>query len=229
MKMLRSQPNDAACRRCIDTLQMYIASQLTGEDYLSRFADVATHLDSCPDCAEIYARVYELELAEMTDQLIEPEYIPEPDLGFLNPQPVPSVPDLLKQAVRQWADGLSLQLTAELQKWLHPLPAAQLRQSPTTQDRFSELLLKLPPERMPDWDLPISMTAFRDAQNPETCLVEVVVEPPGRSWPHLAGSRVTLQMDEEEKTAETDHNGLASFTAVSVAALPTLNISVLYD
>ncbi len=228
MKILRSQPDDVICRRCLDNLEDYVASQLAGEDYLSRFADMATHLDGCPECAGAYARVYELELADSSNQLLQPDYIPEPDLSFLNPQPLRSQMDLLKQAIRQWSDGISFQLTTELLQWLRPSPMPQLRKTPTTQDRFGELILNLSSDQLPELELPVSVAIFMDTQNPKICMVELIVASPGRSWPNLEGSKVTLKINDKEKTTETDHNGLAAFTDIPIDALDTLQINVLF-
>ncbi len=230
MKMLRSRPDDAACRLCLDNLGSYVTSQLAGEDYLSRFPVIATHLDSCPECTGAYARIYGLEFAEISGHWFQPAQIPEPDLSFLKRRSVLSLLDLWQQAVRQWADGFSLQLTAELQQLLHPsLPVAQLRQSPMRQSQYGELILQFPPDPMPETESPVSITVFKDTQNLGMCLVEITVTPPGRSWPYLDGSTVTLRIDEEEKMAGTDHNGLAAFTAVPIDALETLGIEVAFN
>ncbi|UCG23412.1 MAG: hypothetical protein JSW55_14855 [Chloroflexota bacterium] len=83
IQALQTETSDKACQKCLDQLDAYVAAQLTGEDYLALYPDVALHLDLCSECADAYARIYELELAEREGSLPRPEQIPAPDLSFL--------------------------------------------------------------------------------------------------------------------------------------------------
>jgi hypothetical protein len=240
MRALRSKPNDEACQACLSQLDEYIAAQLAGEDYVARFANVAAHLDACLDCAGAYARLYELELADAANRLPQPDQLPDPDLAFLRHPAAESLsptthqaslkaPDLaqqLRHAMRRPGERLTLQLSADLLALLRPSPTALLTRAPADTERYGEILLSLEPAMVPDLDIPITLTAYRDAQQPEMCLVEAVVEPAGRSWPDLGGIRVTLLLAGEKHEAISDAWGVASFEGVRINDLADMALEV---
>jgi hypothetical protein len=240
IRALRSKPDDEACQACLGQLDEYIAAQLAGEDYVARFANVAVHLDACPDCAGAYARLYELERAETVNGLPQPDQLPDPDLGFLrHPAEEPlspttrqaslKAPDLaqqLRHAIRRPGERLTLQLSADLLALLRPSPTALLTRAPADTERYGEILLSLEPAMVPDLDIPLTLTAYRDAHQPEMCLVEAVVEPAGRSWPDLSGIQVTLHLAGEKREAITDAWGVASFEGVRINDLAGMALEV---
>lgn len=236
LRALRSGPNDAACQDCLDQLDEYVAAQLAGEDYRARFPEVAVHLDACPDCAEAYARLYELELAEAANRLPQPDQLPAPDLSFLARESAATsastgraaadLAERLRTALRRTGATIRLQLSADLVSWLTPAPAATLTRAPADTERYNEALLNLEPAQAPALDLPLTLTAYRDAHHPERCLVEVVVEPAGRSWPDLGGAAVALAFPGERREAVTDAWGAASFEGVPVNELAEMALEV---
>ncbi len=213
IRTLQTAPSDAACETCFRALESYIAAQLAEQDYLALFPDIARHLDVCPACAGAYARLYELELAEQNGTLPAPASLPAPDLKFLRPT--------LLTAFQQTAERLTLQFSAALLPLLQPLPALATRAP--SEDRYHRPILQLDPARAPG--LPLTVTAYEDASQPEMCLLEVVVEPPGQSWPDLGGSAVTLGTG---RTFEgvTDDWGVVSFEGIPVSELATMIITV---
>lgn len=229
-EVLQSEPSKKACRTCLSQLDDYIAAQMAGEAYLERFADVAVHLDACLDCASAYARLYELEVVEANNRLPQPAQLPEPDLSFLQTsQAQAKQTDLavrLREAIYCTIEKVRLQLSADLLPLLRPLPTTPLTRTPVDSARYSEVLLHLEPAHAPDLDLPIALTAYRDAHQPETCLVEVVVEPPGQSWPNLGGKSVTVTVAGEKYTALTDVWGVASFANVRIDDLAQMTLEV---
>jgi hypothetical protein len=228
VKALRSRPDDAACLACLDRLDEYMAAQLAGQDYTAHFPDVAVHLDACPDCAGAYARLYELELAEAAGRLPQSERLPAPDLCFLSREAAGpfSLAQRLRAALRRTGDRLMLQLSAELLPLLRPLPAAMAVRAPAEAERYGEVLLVLEPDETLRPDLPVNLTAYRDAQRPEECLVEVVVEPPGQSWPDLEGIPVALIVSGERREVISDAWGLAAFPGVPIARLPDMAVEI---
>jgi hypothetical protein len=240
VRALRSGPDDAACQACLEQLDEYVAAQLAGEDYLARFPEVAVHLDACLDCAAAYARLYELELAEAANRLPQPDQLPGPDLGFLRQgataapsattHPAPAgdtgLAGQLRRALHRSGEKITLQLSAGLLSWLKPSPTVALTRTPADTERYSEALLNLQPALVPDFDLPITLTAYRDAQHPERCLVEVVVEPAGQSWPDLGGISVTLAFAGERRQAITDAWGVASFEGVPIDDLAGMALEI---
>lgn len=225
MKILQAKPDDEACQDCLNRLDEYIATQLAGEDYLARLPDVATHLDACIDCAEAYARLYELEVAEAADNLPQPQQLSEPDLGFLRRR-MTDLTTRLRDALRRTAEQVTFQLSAELLLLLRPLPTASLTRSPSDSQRYSEVLLNLEPAIAPDLDLPINMAVYRDAQQPETCLVEVVIKPPDQSWPDLGGRLVILNAAGQTRETISDAWGIATFEGVRLDDLSKTTITV---
>ena len=97
-ELLRSaSPSESECELYLPRFDAYIAAQLAGEDYLTRFSEIAIHLDSCESCADSYARLYELEVALAAEALPAPQTIPAPELSFLSApkaQPAPSLLDV---------------------------------------------------------------------------------------------------------------------------------------
>ncbi|RMG95296.1 MAG: hypothetical protein D6706_12270 [Chloroflexi bacterium] len=227
LRALQLQPTSTDCEHCITQLDTYINLQLSGEPYQKKMPEVTLHLDICPECADIYARFYELALALATNTLPEPKTIPEPDLSFLStPQTTPSLPELLQKAVQQTANWLSVQLSELLLPLLQPPPTAFVTRTLAERVRYEEVLLHISPEQLPFWDFPVHITAFRDRTEPSQCLVEVSVLAPGKEWPELAGQRVRLIVDERREETETDPWGVAAFPDVSVSDLPRLRLEI---
>jgi hypothetical protein len=56
--------------------------------------------------------------------------------------------------------------------------------------------------------------------------VEVIVEPPGRSWPDLEGTTVALIVAGERREAVTDAWGLAAFEGIPVARLSDMVLEI---
>lgn len=206
-------------------LDDYIAAQIAGEDYLVRFTNVALHLDACLQCAEAYARLYELEIAETANRLPRPQQLPEPNLDFLQ-QGMSDLSAQLKKALRQTADSVTLQLTTALLSLLLPSPAIALTRAPDDSDRYGEILFKLEPEKAAGMELPVALTVYRDARQPELCLLEVVVEPPGLSWPDLEGRIVLLNVAGVTQEALTDAWGYVSFADIAMEDLSQTTMEV---
>lgn len=225
-RILQARPPESACQTCLEQLDGYVTAQLAGQDYAVRFPEVAAHLDACPDCAEAYGRLYELELAAATGRLPLPNRLPKPDLSFLAPQAAPGLAEALSAAVRRLGNGLTFHLSAGLLPLLRPAPALAAVRVPADSVRYGEVLLALEPDDARRAGLPLGLTAYRDARRPEVCLLEVKVEPPGRSWPDLGGTTVTLTAAGDQRRAVTDAWGLAAFEGVAVAHLAQLMVEI---
>jgi hypothetical protein len=224
----------------LSRLDEYVAAQMASEDYAARFPDVAVHLDTCPDCADTYARLYELGLAEAAGRLPQPERLPDPDLSFLLPEatgplsPVAlrarlraaALAEQLRAALHRVGDRLTLQLSTEMLPLLRLSPTAARIRAPADIERFDEVLLALDPGEALRPDLPVTLMAYRDAHRPETCLVEAIVEPPGRSWPELEGFDVALIVAGERREATTDAWGLVAFEGIQIAQLAEITLEI---
>jgi hypothetical protein len=162
-------------------------------------------------------------LAEAQDQLLQPEHIPTPELSFLTA--VPHLPTTLSQAIQQTRQRFTLQLNQLLTGLLAPTPQTALTRS-TEEGRYSQKLLELTPEHLPEAAFLLTLTAFADQEQPGRCLVEVTVEPPGLSWPDLAGRQVQLTAGEQTQTAQTDEWGTAVFPNILILDLDTLRLDV---
>ena len=223
LALLQSQPTEADCQRCIEQLPDYVEVQLADGAYQMQFPFVVQHLDSCVACAEAYAGVYEMVLAERNGRLPQPAHIPEPDLTFLN-QP-PSIWTALQTALQRTQTRLTLQLDAALAALLAPAPALALTRS-GDDARFGEQILSLLPDHVPETQLPFSLAAYADKKNEALCLVEITVEPPGLSWPDLGGSDVVLSYGDVVLTGTTDDWGTAVFTNIPRADLENLHLEI---
>jgi hypothetical protein len=223
LAMLRQQPTEADCRVCQSQLHDYVVAQQAQEDVQARFAWTRQHLDSCVECAEAYSQLYEMVLAEAQDQLPQPEHIPAPELSFLTA--VPHLPTALSQAIQQTQQRFTLQLNELLTSLLAPAPQTALTRS-TGQGHYSQKLLELTPEQLPESAIPFTLTAFADQEQPGRCLVEVTVEPPGLSWPDLGGREVMLTAGEHSQTAQTDEWGTAVFPDILILDLDTMRLDV---
>jgi len=206
-------------------LDDYVAAQIAGDDYLARFTNVAFHLDACVQCADAYARLYELELAEAANRLPQPQQLSEPNLDFLQ-QGSSDLIAQLKKALRQTAEWVTLQLSVDLLPLLRPSPTIALTRAPDDSERYGEILFKLEPEKIADIELPVALTVYRDARQPELCLLEVVVEPPGLSWPDLEGRIVLLNVAGVMHEAVTDAWGNVSFADIAMEDLSQTTMEV---
>ncbi len=222
LAMLATQPSEEACQKHLHQLDDYIMAQLDGEDMVRKFPDTAVHLDTCLLCAEAYAALYDTYTAEMGNQLIDPPTMPAPDLTFL--QSGPNLSSMLQQKLQVTVNQISLQLTAALLSILMPLPqAAPVR---STSGRYAEALYSLTPEHVPDLALPFSMTAYKDLQNADLCLVEINVTPAGISWPDLEGYQVHITFADQTLSEKTDDWGTAVFANIPVDQLANLTITI---
>lgn len=220
VRVLNWQPTAEEPAHYTDQLHDYIAAQLAGEPYRTQFPTIALHLDACVECAELYDRLYVAALAVQQDTLPLPVLLPEPDLSFLAPL-TPSLLDQMRSAFRRIGEQLTLHLTPDLLPTLRPALATAALRAPTAEARYHELLLELTGD---EW--PFTLRAYRDAQQPDACLVEVQLTLPDRTWPDLGEIGVQLTGPMTPRTALTDAWGLAVFENVPVTSLAELQITV---
>ena len=228
-QLLSRQPAEAECRQALSTLDAYIQAQLAAEDYLGQFPETARHLDQCPDCAQAYGLLFEAHWAEQVQQLAQPETTPTPDLSFLEKErgglDLATLAGSLRQQLKQMADRVQLQLTPALLPLLQPLPqTAVVRQA--SESRYGAILLSLTPDHEPDLELPFTLMAYQDDQVPENCLIEILVEPAGMSWPDLGGRQIDISWGDAQLQAETDDWGTAAFPDVPIAALSIIRVDI---
>lgn len=223
---LTYQPDEASHRQTLARLNDYIAAQLAGEAYSAQFPEVALHLDACVECVEAYNLLYELALAEATHTLPSPVRQPEPDLSFLASGAQPSRVEQVRRALQRVGERIRFQLTPQLLPVLRPALAVVTVRSPADEGRYREILLRLEPDETLIDEWPVTLAAWRDTQKPDYCLIEVMVEPPDRAWPELAGIEVTLTWLEGMRSAPTDAWGLVSFADVPILALTSCRIEV---
>ncbi|MFN8475751.1 MAG: hypothetical protein U0822_26450 [Anaerolineae bacterium] len=219
IEAIETQHNDDACVECLAQLADYVDAQFAGQDYTVLFPAVAFHLDACTQCSGAYARFYDTEWAARMNALPALARIPEPDLSFLGGE---SMAERLQAAFRRVGGRLTLTLSPDLLPLLRPAPSAAALRAPQDTRRYGETLLALDPTP----DLPIGLAAYRDAQQPDHCLVEVTVEPPDRAWPDLGGIEVALATRDREQFGLTDDWGLAAFEDVAVDDLNGLMVQV---
>jgi hypothetical protein len=226
--MLRYKPSDADCTLCLSQLEAYVQTQLSRPAAAAEFGWLRRHLDSCLACAEAYALLYELAWAEENGRLPQPTHIPDPDLHFLRPPFLRPPPDWLKafkDALQVTPEQIRLQLNEALAHLLTPSPAP----APTRaggDGRYQSKLLELTADQAQSAAVPFTLTAYADQQQPDRCLVEITVQPPGQSWPDLAGNQVAVTAAGQTVVAETDDWGTAVFPDLPRSELETLVIIV---
>jgi hypothetical protein len=221
--ILRYTPDEADCLLCQKQLDIYIEAQLGHTADQTSFAWTAQHLDSCLACAEVYALLYEVVMADENGRLPQPAQLPEPDLTFLE-----SSPDwlaALKAALTVSPAQLALQFNAALVRLLAPAPTLALSRS-LTNGRYQPKLLEITLEQAQTLSLPFTLAAYADQQQPNHCLVEITVQPAGQSWPDLGGYQVTLKSGGQTFTGETDDWGTAVFPDILLIELEDLHLRV---
>ncbi|MBK8990112.1 MAG: hypothetical protein IPM39_29295 [Chloroflexi bacterium] len=223
ISVIRHAPDDADCALCLDQLDGYVQAQLAAADYRAQFAWTAQHLDGCVSCAEAYALHYEAALAEAHGRLPQPDHLPQPDLAFLH-----AAVDwlaVLQAALRITPARFTLQLNETLNRLLPPTPTPALTRS-AADGRYQPKLLELNQDQAHVAGLPFTLAVYADRQQPDRCLVEITVQPPGQSWPDLGGYLVTLTAAEQSVTTKTDDWGTAVFPDVPLAQLEQVRLDV---
>ena len=97
---------------------------------------------------------------------------------------------------------------------------------PPDNERYHKLLLQVDSIVAQDVSLPFVLTAYEDAHQPQCCLIEVVVTPPGESWPNLGGRSVTLDVNGATQVLLTDAWGGAAFPDIRVDDLAQISVEV---
>lgn len=225
MKILRSHPSEQTCDHCIDQLDAFIAAQLSQDDFLKSFGDVAMHLDSCVLCSELYSRLYHLAEAEANGALPTPAYYPEFDFSFLGHEEVEL--STLRDALTHLSDGFIFQLSTQLNHLFRPSAQSTVRLG-KSDGLFGQQLLTIVPPEEEDETFPLSVEAFVDVRDEMHCFVEVNVAPPGKSWPNLGGTAVTLRYDDVLLTAVTNQDGDALFEQIPLNKLEMLTLEGRY-
>lgn len=223
-RVLLAEHDQAACDRCLDQVEDYIAAQLAGQDYAALFPAVAAHLDSCLACAAVYNELYELQA--MAAFVPEPAAIPAPDLSFLEPalpalaQGVPNLADALAAAVEQLGSQLRFTLTSALLGLAPSQPSLAFRSESDAQPVVNFTLVQ-PTEQVAEFGLSI----YRLTSS-EHCQVRVQLSLPEREWPDLAGVPVRLIAAGDVRQQISDAWGEVVFEQVPLAALDGLQVEI---
>lgn len=223
LAVLQSAPSEAECGRCLAQLDAYAVAQLEGAGHSDHFAWLAHHLDGCLECAAAYALIYETALADDHGRLPEPNTYPQPNLNFL--QDGAAWLAALREALQITPSSLVLQFNAALTRLLLPRPGAVLTRSAES-GRYGPRLLELTSGQATDAGLPFTLAVYADRQQTSNCLLEVTVQPPGQSWPDLAGYMVTVAAGTRALVAATDAWGTAVFPNMTVDELESLRLEI---
>lgn len=226
--VLRRKQTEEACSACIDRLETYITAQIGGSFEPTQHKETAMHLDSCISCSTAYELLYDVIEAEQNGTLPIPAAIPTPNLDFLGEKV--SLTDKLRDAVRVTAEKLTVQLDQLLLSLLVQEQAGQPAMVRSGGDgRYTNKLFELSSSQLPGEMVPLKIAAFKDNEQAGVALVEVNVEPPGKTWPDLANYEVNLSTRSQEETAVTNEWGTAVFPAVNIQYLGTLRLQVIFQ
>lgn len=223
-------PTKHDCDQCLANLEAYIQIQLEGGHYIKEMPQVAQHLDLCDICSQAYALLYELAWSEAHGTMAQPDQIPAPDLGFLQASSTSKSAkrsQRLQQLLQHLHDRVVLQFTSDLLTLLQPPPNLAVTRLPGDSARYGDPILKMEPAL--DINLPITLTVYRDTHQDGFCLIEITIEPPGKSWPDLGGRQVILAFGEKRETAVTDDWGLVYFADVPINDLATMQLELLVE
>ncbi len=214
-ELLNALVDDNDCDTQQLQIEAYAAAQITGDAYDGTFWHVQRHLDRCVDCAELYAERY--------DEILYAN-APKADLSFLKQEP--SLVQRLREQMTQWQGRVQLQLSAELQALLTPLPTlATVRR--TSGDKMMLLLHLSSAQTSPHSQAtPFSIKIYKKLQNQEMGVVMVKVEPPDKSWPMLSGYTVELKTTSFTQTQESDPHGEVVIASVPLTELDTLTVTI---
>lgn len=80
-RLLLMEENAATHATCREMLERSVSAHVTAADKAALCAEVAAHLEICPDCAEDYSLLCEVQDAAVHARM--PETAPAPDLSFL--------------------------------------------------------------------------------------------------------------------------------------------------
>jgi hypothetical protein len=219
---LVANEDEADCLACLDGLEAYVDAQLAGEDYLAQMPQVAQHLDTCVACAEAYALVYEVRLAEANLPL--PARIPPPDLAFLR-SPLQRLQELLAGAVEPLATGLRLVFSQALLAALDALPSTA---APALRGEFAaaplfELLLANPAPAVES----LHLSLYPDGARPGLGTLRAQLALVGRDWPDLAGINIVVRWLGAEQQATSDEWGEALIPGVPLDVVAQLVVEVI--
>jgi hypothetical protein len=225
VEILKQEVSEESCSRCIEQLDVYISAQFAGEACSTIFMETAMHLDSCTSCSTAYELLYEVTEAENSNRLPTPTTLPSPNLAFL--QEKVSLVDQLKQALQVTKESITIQLDQLLLSLLVQEQAGQLAAVRSGGNgRYTNKLFQLSSKQLPGETVPLTIAAFKDNEQAGVCLVEVNIEPPGKSWPELSNYKVDLALRSQTETAVTDEWGTALFPTVPLQYLGTMRLQV---
>jgi hypothetical protein len=206
------------CQECQDLLPDYLQAETTGRVGEPRGRLVALHLETCPNCPEVYDTLSGLAALAFGEQGEEPPPYPAPDLSFLRPAS-PGIPWHLNDL-----GHLIIEFSADLVRAFRPLtyqPAYATIRHKSDQSRkiLCQLSLKGAVE-----DLEVTIIAEETREDAAYCMVMVEADIPSRGgWPHLADTEVTLKRgDKEPETQLTDAFGKAVFEGIATDDLDHL-------
>lgn len=75
-------------QECLAALPEFVSAELEGRDVASLFPLVKAHLNRCDECAEQYAELLELSIAEADDVIGKPTTTPQFDFSFRSSPPI---------------------------------------------------------------------------------------------------------------------------------------------
>ncbi len=216
-------PASPDCAWCASQLAAFVDIELTSSDAQARFPAVAAHLDQCLSCQQAYQELQALLALEQAGEFVAPPVAPTFDFGYLPQRPAPRPG---RPAARPWRlydlGRLVIRFSAEL---LAGLQGPALQPAFLKGDTPAALTYELSDATD---DLHVRIEAEPQRLNPLQMTIEVAVDIPSRGgWPHLAGSSVTLQRDDELlDQQETDPFGKVVFEDVSAVDLPLLSFAI---
>jgi len=219
-QVLKTEPSKTQFDAYLGQLDDFIAAQLAGEEYETQFPDLVAYLNTDARLADVYSRLYRLEVDAQSDNIRVREFVPKANLNFMYP-----IVDPLLGAIERIKGAISIDFSSELLDGLQTktvLASSALKASESKKELYK---LDLAEHGLSEW--PATITVLSNENEAELCTVQVQVAPPGRAFPNLSGIEVSIEIpDLDTCDQKTNMLGVVTFDSLQIAHLSQMRVVI---
>ena len=219
-QVLKTEPSETQFDAYLDQLDDFVAAQLAGEEYETQFPDMVAYLNTDVRLADAYNRLYKLEIDALSDKIRMAPSIRKENPNFLDKL----LKMLLGGSIEYPPGAIAMLFTPDILSRLHVEPV--LGGGALKALEAKTVLYKLDPEEhgLSDWPATITVLSGDEA---ELCTVQVQVTPPGRAFPNLSGTEVSIEIPGlEPYEQKTDMLGVATFENIEIEQLSQIRVVI---